>query len=187
MRKSALFLTAALAWASTTLPSLYGHDAQSNEGTRAPAAGKLSKPDLNFANESARGGLLEVELGKLAQEKAVDAEVKRFGQTMVQDHGKANQELQQWASQAGVTLPSGLTDKGMKLKEQLGKASGAEFDRRYVEAMVKDHDHDVPMFQRQGDKGDNPELRAWAKKTVPTLQGHQQMAHELQTKLQRGQ
>jgi putative membrane protein len=96
--------------------------------------------DLDFMNTAAASGMAEVELGKMAASKAQNAEVKAFGQKMVEDHSKAGEELKQLAAQKKVMLPPDVLPTHKQLMEKLSKLSGAEFDKDYVAAMVADHD-----------------------------------------------
>jgi len=129
-----------------------------------------------FMHEAAIGGLAEVELGRLASEKASSDEVKQFGQRMVTDHGKANTELKTLAAKKGVTLPTDLDAKHKQTVEKLSKLSGAAFDRAYMDEMRKDHKKDVSEFREQSMSGSDPEIKSWAAATLPTLQEHMQLA-----------
>jgi putative membrane protein len=129
-----------------------------------------------FMHEAALGGLVEVELGRLASEKASSDEVKQFGQRMVTDHGKANTELKALAEKKSVTLPTELDSKHKQTVEKLSKLSGAAFDRAYMDEMRKDHKKDVSAFRQQSMSGSDPDVKSWAAATLPTLQEHMQMA-----------
>src|SRR5689334_12082691 len=96
----------------------------------AETKSKLSTSEANFVKEAASGGMMEVELGKLAQQKAASEKVKDFGKKMEDDHSKANDELKQLASNKGVDLPSSLNKKHQSKVDKLSKLSGAEFDRQ---------------------------------------------------------
>jgi putative membrane protein len=139
----------------------------------------LSTADRNFIIGAARGGMAEVKLGQLAADRAASDAVKQFGQRMVQDHGKANDELTQLAQQKGVTLPQDMGTKNQQVMDRLSKLSGAAFDRAYMADMVKDHQKDIAAFQREATRGQDPDVRAWAAKTLPTLQEHYRMAREI--------
>jgi len=153
----------------------------------APAAGlqvgKLSAGDRAFIHEAAVGGMAEVELGRLATEKATNPDVKQFGQRMVDDHGKANEELKTLASQNGVTLPTTLEPAHKVTLDRLSKLAGASFDRAYMQDMVKDHDKDVAAFKRASTTAADPDLKAWAGKTLPTLEEHQKLAKSVSAKV----
>lgn len=140
---------------------------------------KLSSNDRHFIMEAAEGGMAEVELGKLAQQKGSRDEVKQFGQRMVDDHGKANQELEGVASKLGVTLPKDAGKKHMSDVKKMSKLTGDKFDREYASNMVKDHEKDVSAFEKQAKKADSEELKQFAAKTLPTLQEHLKMARAM--------
>jgi len=146
----------------------------------APAArsakSELPRSEHSFIEKAAMGGLVEVELGQLAQQKAASEQVKQFGARMVADHGKANGELKQIASAKGVTLPAQLDKKHRKDVDRLQKASGAEFDREYMRHMVSDHKEDVSDFRKEAKSGKDADVKAFADKTLPTLEEHLKMA-----------
>ena len=155
-------------------------------GSTSESSGKAAKPgkssgsldhgDRKFIESTAKDGLAEVELGQLAQQKAQDSQVKEFASRMVQDHGKANDELKTLASSKGVQLPT-ETDRSHKHKaESLNKKSGAKFDHEYMEEMVKDHKKDVKEFEKQAKNAKDADVRNFASKTLPTLQEHLKMA-----------
>ena len=146
-------------------------------------ASALAAADKAFVLEAARGGMAEVELGRLAADKASNADVKQFGQRMVADHSKASDELKGLASQKNVTLPTEPDAKQKALHARLSKLSGDEFDKAYIQAMVADHNKDVADFTRASKIAKDPDLKAWAGKTLPTLQEHQKMAKELSAKV----
>ena len=148
-----------------------------------PGAAKGASPDAAFAREAAIGGMAEVELGNLAKEKAASNDVKQFGDRMVTDHSKANDELKQWAQQKSVTLPAKLDAKHQALRDKLAKLSGEAFDKAYMHEMVTDHQHDVAAFRRESTSGQDPDLKAWAGKTLPTLQEHMKLAQDTATKV----
>lgn len=151
----------------------------------AMTASAYAASDNGFVEKAARGGLAEVQLGQLAQEKATNPDVKAMAQHIVQGHQKANQELQQMAQSKGITVPTDVGRKYEKSHEKLAKLSGAEFDKEYVKVMVKDHKDDIKDFQKQAKRGDDPELKSWAAQTVPVLQEHLKMAEALQDQLKR--
>ena len=119
---------------------------------------------------------MEVQLGKLAQEKAGNEKVKEFGKRMEQDHSKANEELKKIASDKDVQLSNELDKKHEGKVDKLTKRSGADFDKQYMDAMVSDHKEDIKKFQRVADKGKDAELKQFARQTLPTLKEHLQLA-----------
>jgi putative membrane protein len=144
---------------------------------------ELAAQDLEFAEKAAEGGLMEVQLGKLAQEQAKDEQVVQFGERMVQDHGQANEKLMAIAEQKGVQLPQELPEDAQQKYEELQQLSDAEFDEAYMDEMVKDHEKDVELFEQQADSGEDPDLRAFAEETLPTLRKHLELAKEVQSQV----
>jgi putative membrane protein len=139
--------------------------------------------DSNFVTKAAQGGMAEVKLGHLAMEKAESPDVKKFGETMVTDHTKAADELKQIAAGKGITLPGDIDAKDQATYDRLAKLSGAAFDRAYMRDMVSDHKADVSEFKHQADRGADADLKAWASKTLPTLEHHLQMAESVDAKV----
>lgn len=140
---------------------------------------KASAADQHFAMEAAQGGMAEVKLGQLAKDKGSSDAVKQFGQRMVDDHSKAGDQLKSAASQSGITLPSDVGPKHQAMIDKMSKLSGAEFDRAYTQAMLKDHKQDVADFQKEAKNGQDPNLKKFASETLPTLQSHLQMIQEI--------
>ncbi|MFP5284498.1 MAG: DUF4142 domain-containing protein [Thermoanaerobaculia bacterium] len=141
-----------------------------------------ANPDEHFIHEAAAGGMMEVELGRLAAERAASPEVKAFGQRMVTDHGKANQQLMTIAASKGMTLPRELPAGMQRERDLLARMSGAEFDRMYMHHMVKDHKKDVAEFEKQAEKGTDLAVRTFAQQTLPTLREHLTLAESLAAK-----
>jgi putative membrane protein len=129
-----------------------------------------------FVKKATRGGKAEVELGRIATERASSADVRNFGQRMVYDHTKANEELKQLARERGLEVPMQLDSKHRELADRLGKLSGKEFDEKFVTAMIADHEKVVALFQKFAANGDDAGIRAFAERTVPALEEHRQMA-----------
>ena len=137
----------------------------------------------NFWTEAAIGGMAEVELGRLASTKAQNAEVKKFGEMMVADHSKANDELKSIAAKNHITLPTSLDPSHQATLQKMQGLSGAEFDRAYVEDMVEDHEEDVQAFEKQSKDNSDPEAKAFAEKTLPTLRKHLEAIKSIQSKM----
>lgn len=134
--------------------------------------------DTEFMNEAASGGMMEVELGQLAANKAISADVKKFAKMMVDDHTKANNELKSLAAQKGITLPAMLMEKHQKMVNDLTAKTGKEFDKEYMNMMVDDHKEDIDAFEKAAEKGNDADLKAFAAKTIPTLKQHLEMAEK---------
>lgn len=137
----------------------------------------------HFAREAAQGGLAEVQMGRLAAERATSPAVKQFGQQMVEDHSKAGNELTQLAARKNLQLPTDVSAEQKATMEKLAKLSGADFDKAYVDAMVEDHEHDVADFQQQANGGQDADLKAFAAKTLPVIQHHLQMIKNIKAKM----
>ncbi len=134
--------------------------------------------DTEFAVAAADGGMLEVQLGKLAQTASTSSNVKKLGQMMADDHSKANEELSRLATQKNITLPAVLSDKNQKKYNDLASKTGKDFDDAYCDFMVKDHKEDIDEFRKEAEKGNDMELRAWAAGKVATLEHHLEMAKQ---------
>jgi putative membrane protein len=150
---------------------------------KGSAASTVSPADKNFATQAARDGMAEVEHGRLAADKAANADVKQFGQRMVDDHGKANDELKSWASANNVTLPADIGAQHKAMQDKLAKLTGDAFDRAYMAHMVTAHGKAVSLFQRGSKTAKNADLKAWAAKTLPTLEEHHKQARTINTKV----
>jgi len=144
---------------------------------------KMSAADKKFMMNAAMGGMEEVEMGKLAAANATDADVKAFGQKMVDDHTKANDQLKQVAQTMGMTLPADMTKSQHSDMDKLSKMTGADFDHAYVKMMVKDHKKDVAEFTKESKSGKDSDLKSFASTTLPTLQDHLKMVQDLSTKM----
>jgi putative membrane protein len=157
--------------------------ASSAVNTVANTAASMTTPSPDdFMKNAADGGMAEVEMGKLATKNAQDPEVKKFGQMMVDDHTKANTELKALAAKKNVTLP---TDMGSYKGDvdDLSKLKGADFDKEYVDHMVDDHEDDVAAFEKQANNGTDPDVKAFAAKTLPVLRKHLDAIKAIQAKM----
>jgi putative membrane protein len=146
----------------------------------AAALISCSSPDsTKFSSEAAQGGLAEVELGRLAVQRASNPAVKNFGQQMIEDHSRANNELKAIATRKNIALPAELNADQKAMMDKLSKLSGAEFDKEYMSDMVKDHEADAKEFENQSNKGTDADIKAFAGKTLPVIQRHLQMARDV--------
>jgi putative membrane protein len=136
----------------------------------------VDKESSDFAVKAADGGMLEVKLGKLAQEKAVNARVKEFGAMMVRDHSKAGEELKSIATAKNITLPDSVGSDFQKHIDDMSKMSGKDFDKHFMDMMVNDHNKDVDMFEKASSNLTDPDLKTFAANTLPTLKMHQDSA-----------
>ena len=143
-------------------------------------------PEGAFILDAAKGGLAEIKMGKLAAEKASDPKVKGFGNRMVEDHQKANDELRQVANDRKVKWPDDLTDEQVATFKKLSQLSGPDFDRQYVQVMVEDHQKDVNEFRQEEKRVQDPQLKGFVSRTLPILQHHLEMAQDLQRQESQG-
>ncbi|MGO4708780.1 DUF4142 domain-containing protein [Chryseobacterium sp. 2TAF14] len=150
--------------------SMVGDSATTSD--TAQQSSSLSDQDKKFADAAAKGGMMEVMAGELAAKSATNSTVKTLGQMMVKDHTKANDELKQWAAQNNYNLPSGLDADQQKKFDELKTKKGAEFDRMYTAQMVSDHQKTIADFKKQAAEGSETSLKAFATKTLPTLEHH---------------
>jgi putative membrane protein len=140
----------------------------------------VNEDDSKFMVEAASGGMMEVQLGQLAQEKAKSQRVKDFGSMMVRDHSKANDELKSLAATKNVTLPATPGDKQQKHINDLSKKTGSDFDKAYMNMMVDDHKDDIDAFEKCANKGTDADVKSWASKTLPVLRTHLDSAKAVQ-------
>jgi putative membrane protein len=141
--------------------------------------GGPSASDTAFVKKAAEGGLAEVAMAKLAQQKAASDEVKAFAAKLEKDHTQANTELKQVAAQKNVTLPDAPSKMHQGKHDKLSALSGAAFDKAYVAAMVEEHQKDVREFSRAASSSADADIKAFAAKTLPTLKEHLQQVQEL--------
>lgn len=143
----------------------------------------LARQDKKFVKEAASAGLMEVQLGQMAQDKGQSQEVKDFGKQMVTDHGMANDELKSILQKKNMPVPEKLESKHKLMVEKVTNKSGVEFDKAYMQMMVKDHTKDVADFKKATQKVKDPEINAWAGKTLPVLEQHLEQAKGIANKL----
>jgi putative membrane protein len=139
----------------------------------------MKSPDQEFMMKAAQGGLAEVKMGNLAKQNGGSDAVKQFGDRMVTDHTQANDQLRKIAEQKGITLPSSPSSKDKRISKMLQSKQGADFDKAYIHDMVKDHEADVAEFRREAENGKDPVVKAWAQKTLPTLEQHLDSAKQV--------
>ena len=126
----------------------------------------------DFLTKAASGGMLEVQLGQLAQQKAASQRVKDFGLMMVRDHTKGNDELKTIAQQKGITIPQSLSNDAQKHYDELSKKSGKEFDKDYMGLMESDHKEDIEEFTDASKKLQDLAVKGFATQNIPMLQMH---------------
>jgi len=139
--------------------------------TPTGSGSSLSEKDKTFMKKATKGGMMEVTMGKMAEQNAKSDDVKSFGKRMVTDHNKANDELKSIASKKGFELPN---------KEHTGKWTS---DKAYIDMMVKDHEKDLAEFKEEANSGSDPDVKKFADDTAKIVQEHLDLAKEIQGKL----
>jgi putative membrane protein len=141
------------------------------ETSSTGGSSSLSEKDKTFMKKAAKGGMMEVAMGQVAEQKAQNEDVKSFGKRMVTDHSKANDELKSIASKKGFQLPS---------KEHTSKWTS---DKAYIDMMVKDHEKDLAEFKEEANSGSDPDVKKFADDTAKVVQEHLDLAKDIQGKL----
>jgi len=144
---------------------------KSDSNTNKAKASTLSSADKAFIKDAAKGGMMEVAMGRVAEKNASDSEVKNFGARMVKDHSKANEDLKAIAKEENVGWPA---------EKEAGKWKS---DKDYMDAMVKDHEKDLAAFEKEAKNGSDPKVKNFADKTAKTVREHLEMAKEIDAKL----
>jgi putative membrane protein len=152
-----------------------------NQTNAAPAT--MPAADAQFAKKAAQADLAEVKMGKLAERNGTGATVKNFGQRMVTDHSAAQQKLESAAARANITLPTTLSPQQQATYDQLSNLHGTQFDRAYAKDMVQDHTKDIAAFQDEANDGRDTPIKNFASQTLPTLQEHLRLAHQMNQKV----
>ncbi|MGA9671652.1 MAG: DUF4142 domain-containing protein [Terracidiphilus sp.] len=140
---------------------------------------QASSDDKHFVTAALRGGMAEVDLGKLAAEKGNSEDVKQFGQKMVTDHTRLGDQMKDVAQQIGVTPPTVLSASDLALMAKLKVLSGNDFDKAYIRAMVKDHEVDLADFHKEIVGGASPVVTDAAREGAKVIQKHLDMIRKI--------
>jgi putative membrane protein len=154
-------------------------DTSASISSTSSSSGDLSSTDSSFVREAAQAGLAEIQMGQLTQQKAENQQLKDFGSQIAADHQKANQELMQIASQKGIQAPTAMSSSQEKMLQRLSSANGAEFDRMCEKDAVQAHEKAVRLFKNEAKNGQDTDLKAFAQKTLPTLEDHLKSARQI--------
>jgi putative membrane protein len=138
----------------------------------APLVTAADSPDSSFYKHAAEGGIAEVEAGNLAQQKSSNQKVMDFGAMMVKDHTAANEKLKTLAASKNISLPTSSSVGQMATKAKLEVLSGETFDKSYIKGQVKAHQETVALFRKEIASGQDPDAKAFAKETLPTVRSH---------------
>ncbi|MEJ8757696.1 DUF4142 domain-containing protein [Pontibacter sp. H259] len=161
---------------------------EANEQAYEDTPQEDTQDDLSeFMTEAASGGMMEVELGNLVQQKAQHADVKSFGQMMVTDHTKANDELKALAGAKNIVLPDSMGKDHMDHITELRNKTGADFDKAYINLMVEDHQEDIEEFEEAARELQDADAKAFANKTLTTLRQHHDRAKQIKETLDKRQ
>jgi putative membrane protein len=147
--------------------------------------GEMQEAEGDFVMDAAGAGLMEVELGKYAEKNAQDRRVKKFAAMMVRDHSKVNDELKSIVTKKNMQFPSTMDDKHHDKMTDIEKKQGVDFDKDYMNAMVKIHEKDTDRFKKEAEKNQDPEIKSWTAKTLPVLLMHLDSAKAIQNSLKR--
>jgi len=178
------FIVAVTALAAlTTVPALaqFGNPGGVDPGTResapgVPAPGQTNVQDRLFTILAAQGGMAEVDLAKLAQQKSRDEAVAAFAKQMIEDHGKANEKLAQLAKQAGIPIPAELAPDQLEAKQKLSALDQGQFDAEYMRVQVTDHQKTLQLLLWVIASGENADFQRFGSDTVPTVLHHLELA-----------
>lgn len=176
---------AGLSAAQTTPSAGSARQKDQKDQKDAPAASSLAKQDMDFFEEAAQGGLMEVKLGQVAVRQAASEDVRKFGQRMIDDHTKANARLAEIGRDKKLVVPQELDKKHKDMVDKLTQNTGAKFDREYMSHMADDHQNDVKMFEKEAKDGKDADLKQFAANTLPTLQEHLSLSKDLDTRLKK--
>ena len=161
------------------------NDASNTAGRDSAAVGTAgASADKDWIEDQLEDGQAEVQLAKLASERATNPDVKQFAQMMIKDHEAAGEELKRAATAANVQVnpPAEMDNDHKDLQEDLSKLSGRDFDRKYMDAMVDEHQEAVNELEKKTD-ADTPHVREWASKTLPAVRQHLEQAKQIQETL----
>ncbi|WP_052213822.1 DUF4142 domain-containing protein [Belnapia sp. F-4-1] len=174
-------------WSAALMPALLMGCAQTQQAADTTVAAAkaqvnptLSTTDAGFMTTATRGGIAEVQMGRLAQQRGHSPAVRRLGERMVTDHTQINQEMLALAQQKQITPPDSMGAHHQAMYDRLAGMRGRAFDRAFAQAMVADHQEDVTAFQTEARDGTDPDVKAFAQRHLPLLQEHLQAAQRLE-------
>lgn len=159
-----------------------GNHNAGNHNAGGHGSGRMNQ-DSRFVMFAAMGSTAEIEMGRLAVQKGASEDVRLFGQRMIDDHTRSNEELMRIASPKGMTPPTTLDAKHRSAMQKMAGLTGERFDREYAKMMVSDHKKTVSEFQKEAGRGADPDIKAFAAAQLPALQEHLRMAQRLNDKV----
>jgi putative membrane protein len=143
------------------------------------AADEPSPQDKEFLKHAGSGDMLEIRLGQYAAQNAASDDVKNFGEHMVGDQTKANDQMLSLTTQQPLEIPKTLSDEDQQTLDRLEKLKGPEFDRAYIAAMIEDHQNDIAQFEKEVSEGSDTIVKAFAERTLPILKRRLEMAQDV--------
>lgn len=159
-------------------------EAQNPDAAAGDSASAVSNQMQNeFVSKAASGGMMEVELGRMASQKARSADVKEFARKMITDHSNANDDLKVLAKGKNIAVPDSMMDEHRSKVDDLSKVKAEDFDKEYMSMMVDDHEKDIKEFEDAAQNNQDPDVKEWAGKTVVKLRNHLTMAKRINDKL----
>jgi len=154
-----------------------------NKEKIADSTTAISKDDADFMVKAANGGMTEVQAAQIAEQKASTGKVKQFATKMREDHSKLNDQLSQLAKDLNVTIPSAIDQDSQSMIDKLNQTPAVDFDKTFMDMMVKGHDNTVDLFQKASKSVVNPEIHNFITSALPTIESHQQMAKKIKASL----
>jgi len=140
----------------------------------------VPQADADFMIDATLGGMQEVDMGKIAQQEGVNPRVKAFGNMMVTDHSKANDGLKKLAITKNIAIPDSLDDTHRAEIDRLDEQHGTDFDKTYIDMMVKDHEKDIDEFEKAADQVRDGDIKTFITQTLPILRVHLDSAKAIQ-------
>lgn len=168
---------------SGTQQERMGTQQDTQSGSQSGSQTQLSSKDKDFVQKAYKSNMSEIELGKIAAQKASSDDVKQFAQQMVDEHQRSNDQLEQIAREKGIDLPSSVQ---IPEQSRWTNLSGPEFDREYVRHQMKAHKDAVSLFQNEANSGQDPELKSFASNQLSNLEQHSNTINALNSKVASG-
>ena len=178
LKYAAVAVSLAFAWAGLAAFAAAASHPESAKSTAKTKTSVIRMSDSDFAKAAAEGGIAEIKIGELAEDKASNKAVKDLSQRIVEDHTKANDTLKSAASRENISIPAQMNSRDQAAYARLSQLSGAAFDRAYARDMVRDHEADIAVFRREANDGKDASIKTFAAQTLPTLEEHLKEARQ---------
>lgn len=163
--------------ASATNPEM--NNAQQAQMQQDQNAAMNSMRDKSFVRKASEGGMAEVQLGQLAQQKSTSPDVKQFAEKMVNDHTQLNNQMQPIAQQMGVSSPKSISKQDKKEMQKLEQLSGQQFEQAYIKCMIKDHKKDLSEFRQEASSTQNSQLKQAAEQGAQVINQHLHLIEQI--------